>query len=81
MTVNCVTLAATESEVYPEVISCLQLHGPGTQQGDFKIDFDSSPGSVHLYGIESPGLTSSLAIGSLIVEKLLGRGSAISSKL
>jgi len=58
-----------------------KLHGPGTQQGDFVIDFDSSPGCVHLYGIESPGLTSSLAMGQLVVEKLLGKGSAISSKL
>jgi glycine/D-amino acid oxidase-like deaminating enzyme len=59
----------------------VQLHGPGTKQGDFVIDFDSSPGSVLLYGIESPGLTSSLAIGKLVVEKLLGKGGAISSRL
>ena len=59
----------------------MQLHGPGTKQGDFQIDFDSTPGVVHLYGIESPGLTSSMAIGKLITERLLHQGDAISSRL
>jgi L-2-hydroxyglutarate oxidase LhgO len=39
-----------------------KLHGPGEPQGDFVID-DSVAGLVCLFGIESPGLTSSLAIG------------------
>ena len=70
-------LASIECFVFP----LTQLHGPGTQQGDFQIDFDSSPGVVHLFGIESPGLTSSMAIGKLITEKFLHQGNAISSKL
>jgi L-2-hydroxyglutarate oxidase LhgO len=39
-----------------------KLHGPGDPQGDFVID-DSLPGVIALFGIESPGLTASLAIG------------------
>ena len=39
-----------------------KLHGPGQPQRDFVID-DSQPGVIALFGIESPGLTSSLAIG------------------
>jgi len=40
-----------------------KLHGPGEHQGDFVIDDQSMPNVVALFGIESPGLTSSLAIG------------------
>ena len=39
-----------------------KLHGPGEAQGDFVID-DSQAGVIALFGIESPGLTASLAIG------------------
>jgi L-2-hydroxyglutarate oxidase LhgO len=39
-----------------------KLHGPGEPQGDFVID-DSQAGVIALFGIESPGLTASLAIG------------------
>jgi L-2-hydroxyglutarate oxidase LhgO len=39
-----------------------KLHGPGEPQGDFVID-DSLPDVIALFGIESPGLTASLAIG------------------
>lgn len=49
----------------------LQLHGPGTQQGDFHIDTSSVPGVVNLYGIESPGLTASMAIGEFVAGHLL----------
>ncbi|MFT3726913.1 MAG: NAD(P)/FAD-dependent oxidoreductase [Terricaulis sp.] len=50
-----------------------KLHGPGEHQGDFLID---SPGAhgvqnlVCLFGIESPGLTSSLAIGEEVAARL-----------
>lgn len=44
----------------------LQLHGPGEVQDDFLIDSFTIPGFIALYGIESPGLTSSLAIGEHI---------------
>jgi L-2-hydroxyglutarate oxidase LhgO len=39
-----------------------KLHGPGEPQGDFVID-DTQAGVIALFGIESPGLTASLAIG------------------
>lgn len=43
-----------------------KLHGPGEPQPDFRIDgadVHGVAGLVALFGIESPGLTSSLAIG------------------
>jgi L-2-hydroxyglutarate oxidase LhgO len=42
-----------------------KLHGPGEPQRDFVID-DSQPGVIALFGIESPGLTGSLAIGEYV---------------
>jgi L-2-hydroxyglutarate oxidase LhgO len=52
-----------------------KLHGPGEPQPDFRID----GGEVHglhglmaLFGIESPGLTSSLAIGERVAAGLTG---------
>lgn len=44
-----------------------KLHGPGEAQGDFVID-DATPGVIALFGIESPGLTSSLAIGEHVAD-------------
>jgi L-2-hydroxyglutarate oxidase LhgO len=46
-----------------------KLHGPGEPQGDFVID-DSVANLVCLFGIESPGLTSSLAIGEEVARRL-----------
>lgn len=46
-----------------------KLHGPGEPQSDFVID-DATPGLVALFGIESPGLTSSLAIGEEVAARL-----------
>ena len=43
-----------------------KLHGPGEPQGDFVIDDEAGhgiAGLICLFGIESPGLTASLAIG------------------
>jgi L-2-hydroxyglutarate oxidase LhgO len=43
-----------------------KLHGPGEPQPDFRIESAAEhgiPGLVNLLGIESPGLTSSMAIG------------------
>jgi L-2-hydroxyglutarate oxidase LhgO len=52
-----------------------KLHGPGEPQGDFRIDTAEEhglEGLVTLFGIESPGLTSSLAIGERVAELLKG---------
>ena len=46
-----------------------KLHGPGEAQGDFVID-DSVENLICLFGIESPGLTSSLAIGEEVAARL-----------
>jgi len=46
-----------------------KLHGPGEPQPDFRIESAADhglPGLVNLLGIESPGLTSSLAIGDYV---------------
>ncbi len=50
-----------------------KLHGPGEPQGDFVIDGPDGhglAGLVCLFGIESPGLTSSLAIGEEVAIRL-----------
>jgi L-2-hydroxyglutarate oxidase LhgO len=50
-----------------------KLHGPGEPQPDFRLDgpeVHGLPGLVTLFGIESPGLTSSLAIGEAVADKL-----------
>jgi L-2-hydroxyglutarate oxidase LhgO len=52
-----------------------KIHGPGEPQPDFRLDGPEAhglPGLVALFGIESPGLTSSLAIGEAVAAKLLG---------
>jgi L-2-hydroxyglutarate oxidase LhgO len=50
-----------------------KLHGPDKPQPDFRIDGPADhglDGLVALFGIESPGLTSSLAIGEAVAERL-----------
>lgn len=50
-----------------------KLHGPGEPQPDFRIDgpqVHGMAGLVALFGIESPGLTSSLAIGEEVAGRL-----------
>jgi L-2-hydroxyglutarate oxidase LhgO len=49
-----------------------KLHGPGERQGDFIID-DSVDNLICLFGIESPGLTSSLAIGEEVRRRIDAR--------
>lgn len=66
-----------------------KLHGAGESQGDFVIDvggrkgdsqsdqidhFDQCGALVCLFGIESPGLTSSLAIGEEVAQRLFVSG-------
>ena len=48
-----------------------KIHAPGTPAPDWRIDGPSLhgvPGLVNLFGIESPGLTSALAIGAHVAE-------------
>jgi len=50
-----------------------KLHGPGEPQPDFRIDTPEAhglAGLVTLFGIESPGLTASLAIGEAVAARL-----------
>ncbi len=50
-----------------------KLHGPGEPQPDFVIDDPQAhgvEGLVCLFGIESPGLTSSLAIGAEVARRI-----------
>jgi len=50
-----------------------KIHGPDTKQPDFMIDDPAAhgiEGLICLFGIESPGLTSSLAIGDEVVKRL-----------
>jgi L-2-hydroxyglutarate oxidase LhgO len=51
-----------------------KLHGPGEPQPDFQLrgaDTHGLPGLMALFGIESPGLTSSLAIGQEVARRLV----------
>jgi L-2-hydroxyglutarate oxidase LhgO len=50
-----------------------KIHGPGEPAPDFCIDGPAAhgvAGLVHLLGIESPGLTSAMAIGEHVVALL-----------
>jgi L-2-hydroxyglutarate oxidase LhgO len=52
-----------------------KIYGPGEKAPDFLIqtvDTHGLPGLVNLFGIESPGLTSSMAIGEHVRDALLG---------
>ena len=52
-----------------------KISGPSEPAADFRIDAPAEhgvPGLVNLLGIESPGLTASLAIGDLVRERVLG---------
>lgn len=50
-----------------------KLTGPGEPGADFRIDGPAEhvlPGLVHLFGIESPGLTSSLSLAEEVADRL-----------
>lgn len=54
-----------------------KLHGPGQPQPDFQlhgVEHHGITGLMALFGIESPGLTSSLAIGEAVAESLSHSG-------
>ena len=60
-------LAPSYSGVRPKI------HGPGEAAPDFRIDgpaLHGVPGLVNLFGIESPGLTSALAIAEVVAALL-----------
>ena len=60
-------LAPSYSGVRPKI------HGPHEKAPDFRIDgpaLHAVPGLVNLFGIESPGLTSALAIAEVVVAAL-----------
>jgi L-2-hydroxyglutarate oxidase LhgO len=53
-----------------------KIYGPGQRAPDFRIDgpaVHGIGGLVNLFGIESPGLTSSLAIGEYVADLLLNK--------
>jgi L-2-hydroxyglutarate oxidase LhgO len=53
-----------------------KISGPGEPARDFMIQGPAEhgvPGLVNLFGIESPGLTSSLAIGAMVAGLLSNR--------
>ena len=59
------SLAPSYSGVRPKI------HGPGEPAPDFRIDgaaLHGVPGLVNLFGIESPGLTSALAIAEVVAQ-------------
>jgi L-2-hydroxyglutarate oxidase LhgO len=50
-----------------------KLHGPGTTMPDFRVDgpdVHGIAGLVNLLGIESPGLTASLALADMVAARL-----------
>lgn len=52
-----------------------KLTGPGEPAADFRVEGPAEhglPGLVHLFGIESPGLTSSLSLADDIADRLEG---------
>ncbi|KQP31164.1 FAD-dependent oxidoreductase [Methylobacterium sp. Leaf104] len=52
-----------------------KLTGPGEPAADFRIDGPAEhglPGLIHLFGIESPGLTSSLSLAEDVADRLVG---------
>ena len=54
-----------------------KLHGPGEPQPDFQLDgpeVHGLAGLMALFGIESPGLTSSMAIGEEVAARLAAAG-------
>ena len=61
-----------------------KLQGPGVAAGDFVIQgpaVHGISGLVNLFGIESPGLTSSLAIGEVVRQMLLNTYLPTSAKI
>lgn len=70
--------AMPDGVLTPDYAGCRpKLSGRGQVAADFRIDgtdIHGLPGLVNLFGIESPGLTSSPAIAALAAEKALREG-------
>ncbi|MCJ2120778.1 NAD(P)/FAD-dependent oxidoreductase [Methylobacterium sp. J-001] len=68
--------ALPDGALYPDYAGLRpKLTGPGEPAADFRIDGPAEhglPGIVHLFGIESPGLTSSLSLAEAVVGQLDG---------
>jgi D,D-heptose 1,7-bisphosphate phosphatase len=62
----------------PDYAGCRpKLSAAGAAVADFRVDgpsYHGHPGLVHLFGIESPGLTASLAIAERVADEALGCG-------
>jgi L-2-hydroxyglutarate oxidase LhgO len=63
-----------DGALYPDYAGIRpKIHGPDEPQPDFRLDGAAEhglPGLMALFGIESPGLTSSLAIGEAVADAL-----------
>jgi len=63
-----------DGALYPDYAGLRpKLTGPGEAAADFRIDGPAEhglPGLVHLFGIESPGLTSSLSLAEAVADRL-----------
>jgi len=72
--------ALPDDALTPDYSGCRpKLSGPGQPAADFRVDGPGThgvPGLVNLFGIESPGLTSSLALGEYAADLIEG-GSTI----
>ena len=68
--------AVTERELVADYAGIRpKLGGPGSPAADFRISTPADhgvPGLINLFGIESPGLTSSLAIAELVGAQIAG---------
>lgn len=66
--------ALPDAALTPDYSGCRpKLSGPGQPAADFRIDGPEThkvPGLVNLFGIESPGLTASLALGEYAADLL-----------
>jgi L-2-hydroxyglutarate oxidase LhgO len=66
--------ALTDGALMPDYAGIRpKLHDRGTSAPDFRVDgpeFHGIPGLVNLFGIESPGLTASLALAEEVARKL-----------
>jgi L-2-hydroxyglutarate oxidase LhgO len=61
--------ALPDASLTPDYSGCRpKLSSRGQTAADFRIETHGQPGLICLYGIESPGLTSSLAIAERVAQ-------------